>query len=511
MTALWLIVAAALPCWGTYRLIVSASQALPRTTATTICRLCLAFGIGLGWGSGSYYFWLLTFGRTRGMYLAIDALFWFLLSCFFRADRSALAAMNESAVLAARRGLRPDRCMICREEQARLPAGLRRMLNIAFAAVLAVALAGMVGQALAEPHGGWDAWTIWSVRARFLYRLRDDWPQALTATFHHTDYPLLVPASIARCWTFLGRDPSWVGAAVGIAFTLATVVLVSAAVAQRHGAVSGMLAGIVILGTVRFLSWGAMQYADVPLAFFYLSTLVLLMQHDAVQRSANHAAGSGLLLLAGVTTGLAAWTKNEGLLFAAVVSMVVLARAARERGLKGGWRRGGLVLMGAAPALAMVFVFKSRLPISNDLFLGQDLSAVIGRVLDPSRHFKIMVTALTTGVQVAHLFAAAIPVCFFLLGTGRRRDWRLKAWSLPAGIIGLVAGGYYSIYLTTPHDLDWHLSTSLDRLIVQLWPMAVLTMFLELRSPEEVLALACDEREAKAPAPAESGAICRAA
>jgi len=468
MTALWLMAAAALPCWGTYRLIVAVSQALPRTAATTICRLCLASGIGLGWGSGTYYFWLLAFGKPRGMYLAVDALFWFLLAFLFRRERMPLALIHGSSP-AGESAPAPQARVVDRAEQVRPATGLLRPLMMAsFAVVLAVALSGLLGQALAEPHGGWDAWTIWSLRARFLYRLGGDWPQAFTATFDHTDYPLLVPASIARCWTFFGTDPTWLSAALGLAFTLATVALVSAAVAQRRGAVTGMLAGMVLLGTVRFLSWGAMQYADVPLAFFYLSTLVLLMYHDTLQQGRNDRSGPGLLLLAGVTTGLAAWTKNEGLLFAAVVSLVVLARASWQRGLKMCLRQGGLVLLGAAPALAMVFLFKSRLPISNDLFLGQDLATIAGRVFDPERHFQIVGTALTTAMQVAHLFAAAIPICFVLLGTHRKSKGRLNALSLPAGIIGLVAAGYYGIYLTTPHHLGWHLATSLDRLIVQL-------------------------------------------
>jgi len=63
------------------------------------------------------------------------------------------------------------------------------------------------------------------------------------------------------------------------------------------------------------------------------------------------------------------------------------------------------------------------------------------------------------------------------------RGGRVESRVLPAGVIGLVCAGYYGIYLTTPHDLEWHLATSLDRLIVQLWPMVVFTTFLQLRSP----------------------------
>jgi len=295
MTALWFIAAAALPCWGTYALVAAGSRALPRTPATTILRLCLASGIGLGWGSGTYYLWLLAFGRPQGMYLAVDALFWFLLSFLFRADRRLHSLMNEPSPRLALPAPGRKAGVNHGDEQIPSPPVVWWTLRIAFAVVLAVAAAGLVGQALAEPNGGWDAWAIWNLRARFLYRLGDDWPQALAGTFHHTDYPLLVPANLARCWTFLGDDPSWAGAVLGIAATLATVALVMAAVTLRRGVSSGLFAGVVLLGTARFLRWGALQYADVPLSFFFLSTLVLLMQHDEVRQERGGSAGAGLL------------------------------------------------------------------------------------------------------------------------------------------------------------------------------------------------------------------------
>jgi len=51
----------------------------------------------------------------------------------------------------------------------------------------------------------------------------------------------------------------------------------------------------------------ASQYADVPLAFFCLATLVLLCLADR-QEKGRH----GFLVLAGLACGMAAWTKNEG-------------------------------------------------------------------------------------------------------------------------------------------------------------------------------------------------------
>jgi hypothetical protein len=44
--------------------------------------------------------------------------------------------------------------------------------------------------------------------------------------------------------------------------------------------------------------------------------------------------------------------------------------------------------------------------------------------------------------------------------------------------------GYFGVYILTPLDLTWQLQTSLDRLLVQVWPVLVLTAFIGLRPPE---------------------------
>ena len=44
--------------------------------------------------------------------------------------------------------------------------------------------------------------------------------------------------------------------------------------------------------------------------------------------------------------------------------------------------------------------------------------------------------------------------------------------------------GYFFVYMTTPIDLTFYLATSIDRLLLQLWPSALLALFLCLGDPE---------------------------
>jgi hypothetical protein len=48
-----------------------------------------------------------------------------------------------------------------------------------------------------------------------------------------------------------------------------------------------------------------------------------------------------------------------------------------------------------------------------------------------------------------------------------------------AGALAVTAmfGGYLVIYAITPAPLWWHIATSFERLVVQLWPAAVWSAF----------------------------------
>jgi hypothetical protein len=57
-----------------------------------------------------------------------------------------------------------------------------------------------------------------------------------------------------------------------------------------------------------------------------------------------------------------------------------------------------------------------------------------------------------------------------------------------ATVLIVMLAGYFGIYLITPHDLRWHLLTSLNRLFIQLWPSAIFLCFMIARTPEMALA-----------------------
>jgi hypothetical protein len=455
---------ALLPCLACYLLLVACRPVAIRCAAERILCASLAIGLGLGCSSAGYFLWRLFLGTAGPDYLIADTVCW-------------IGVVVLAATLFGRRRRRPVPNLALPPQ----PEQNSRLVRAACAALLLMTVAGAGLAAWASPQGSWDAWAIWNLRARALYRIDGVPASAWSAAYDHPDYPLLLPATIARTWTWLGEEADAAPAVIGLTFTLATAGLLVGGIGRLRGLDHGLLAGIVLFGTVRFVRWGTAQYADVPLSLFCLAAMILLAERDSGDKPSRWS-----LCFAGLAASLAAWTKNEGALFVVALlaarGMVQWVRTNRSAA----WRDAALLLAGAAPVLLVLFLFKSQIQVDNDLVEGQAFSQTLARIADPARHVAILSAFGATGLHVASAFAVVLPLC--ALQHAARR-----AALLPLLVVAAMLAGYYIVYLTTPHDLAWHLETSLDRLFVQLAPMSLFVVFLNLRTANEVLSPAMIE------------------
>jgi hypothetical protein len=315
------------------------------------------------------------------------------------------------------------------------------------------------------PHGAWDAFCIWNLRARFLFRNPEHLESAFSPQlgYSHIDYPLLVSETVTRAWAWMGQDSAFAPMVIGIIFTLAVVGTLVVGLMEIGGREAGMLGALFLLGTPIFVKWGASQMADVPLSFYYASAAMLLWRYYAtgcVHRK--------LLMMSGCLAAMAGWTKNEGLcFFASLVGAVVLICPAKVQ-----WKRrlhaAGLLFAGAAPVLVTIVLFKVVLAGANNILADQG-EATVARISDWSRWALILKRMLhgivSFGgwpVNPALLVLSGLPL---ISSKVHRRGPCLAV----AGLLLLTLAAYFGIYLVTP-NLEWHLDTSLDRLLLQLWP-----------------------------------------
>lgn len=371
------------------------------------------------------------------------------------------------------------------------------ILAAAFWGSLLSSIASFALSVVQEPHGKWDAWLIWNTHARFIFRAGEHWQDYFHSglSWTHPDYPLMLPLTIVRSWKYMGAESSLVPIAVSFLFTFALVGLVVSSLAMLRSENQGYLGGLVLIGSPFFILMGASQLADVPLAFFLVASIVLCIVHDRLP-DGNHP----ILVLAGVAAGLIAWTKNEGLLILLVVLLVRFFVVAGTDGWKNAVKQVLWLMAGALPVLLVIAAFKLNLAPSTDLFADQSIHKIWGRLTDLQRYKTILgayiQTALTftqgipdirTGFRLNVGIAGIVFLAVYLFLSGIAVERKDKGNILYVLMVTLIIlGSYFVVYLITPHNLDWHLVTSLNRLFLQLWPAIIVITFIAARTPEMV-------------------------
>jgi len=324
----------------------------------------------------------------------------------------------------------------------------------------------------AAPHGEWDAWSIWNLRARFLFRAQEfASPFSSVIEWTHPDYPLLVPGVIALLWHASGDESTAITGAVGFLFVLSAVAVPFFAIKLLRGSGLAVLCALSILSATSLVRIGASLYADVPLAAFIVTAGALLV-YGLETDSARP------IFLAGLAAGFAAWTKNEGLLFCVSLAAAHFLSVSGLPDLRRRLRYLPSLLAGMLVVLAIAGYFKLRMAPANDLVNASKSAVFRVRIVDFNRYWVTFWAFVGEFLTFGNVLVPPIIVFSVWLALVRLRESVSGAALLPLIAITIQLIGYFGIYVTTPTDLDWQLNTSLPRLLLHVWPLAVTGIFL---------------------------------
>jgi len=416
------------------------------------------------------------FSLGTGLGLGISALLYFVCLLFF-AGRSFFLYVEAALFLSLLTAAYLKRKRMVRASSPRLKITLpQAAILLAAVIVFLSSFIGMVNYSRQRARGDWDAWMIYNRAARFIFRGGENWRDAFSSemgVIFHADYPPLLALNTASRWEILGEETAFVPMIQGFLFSLAALGLSFGALAELKSLAQGGV-GLILLGGVPFfLGEGGRQTADLPLAFYLLASLVSLFFYFRDRRAA-------FLALAGFMAGLAAWTKNEGMLFL-FASVGILFTAAL-------WKRSLLDFLlyfaGALPSLLLLFYFKSQIAPPSEFLGGGSLFPYLA---DGSRHQLIFSAFEEFFLHGGGWFGIGIYLvlsAYFLLFYSRGGNPAPILISLAILVFQMI--GYYVVYLISPYDLTWHIGYSLNRLFVQIYPSAVFVVLYAGATPEMI-------------------------
>jgi hypothetical protein len=347
-----------------------------------------------------------------------------------------------------------------------------RLVQIAFALTAIIALAAIAAEYRTSPHGQWDAWAIWNQKARFLLRAGELWTASLAISWSNPSHPLLVSASVARLWGYAGAELTMAPALLGLTFGAGIVAIVMGALDMRRP--RAWIAGTILIAPGTFVQQVASQMSDLPVALFVVATLVALQGAIEAARR-NDGDAPRWLLLCGLLAGLAAWTKNEGLVLLAVVAPIVLWHLLRF----GRPRDAAWWVAGAVPGLAVAAWLKlvvARVPPEYFSQAGSS-ATLLERAFDLARHDLLggLIAPFWTRWGGPGANGALPLVMGAALVVSCTRGGRAARSTVITTTV--MASAYYLVWLLSPLDTTWLIATSFERLMFQLWPSFILAAF----------------------------------
>lgn len=405
-----------------------------------------------------------------------------------------------------------------REELRSIGSPMQKLLyGVTFCAALTSCFYALDHGFLRAQSGMFDAFLIWNQRSLFLARSQEDLVHLFSEIqrlipWTHADYPLLVPLMIAKFW-FWQQSPTFlVSLLFALTCSVMVLLLLGSGTAFLQNKVQGLLAMLTLLSSA-FLEYGLWQYADIPLALLYLSVIVVYCLR---QSQTQHPAG--LFCALGFLCALAPWIKNEGWVFLlAFLSALGLANVLlKPKSFM--IRNLGWFSLGCLPPLLLILMWKGLVPIPNDVIQTGQTLGYWERLQDASRYTLIWQQFALRG---QHFLPCLLPLFWLwqLLLEHRKRMsilllgvlligmawwqilltpvfllwqnawlWQKKQASAKAFLVAnlcysFTLWAYALIYLLTPRELQWHLDTSLDRLLFQLIPLLVFSSFAHLVLP----------------------------
>ncbi|HEL4182928.1 TPA: hypothetical protein ACXJTM_002709 [Stenotrophomonas maltophilia] len=311
-------------------------------------------------------------------------------------------------------------------------------------APLVLAVLVLVLIALGSPSDGWDPSSIWLFHAKriylegTLYAQLDDY-----APWSHNDYPALVPLLMACAAGLAGHWNELLPKAVAPLLLLPALLLIAPSFRWRW---CGVLFAVLLLRLARDMLING--YMDPLVAVYAVAAVAAAMRHRA---RAGHG-GSCELVAFTLLVAVLSMLKNEGAVLAALLTAVVLGEGVlRERRL--GWR----ILLAAVVALLPLLAWKlavGQAGVGNDL-AGSDLKTQLLARLGSEGGTLPIVGRLLLDIWVL--------VPLLVLAVLWRPVLRVPAASAAVLTALAYTAVLFLVYLGTPHDLDWHLRTSADR------------------------------------------------
>lgn len=325
--------------------------------------------------------------------------------------------------------------------------------------------------ALATPSPAWDARSIWLFHGKrifydaSLYAQLDNY-----AVWSHNDYPALVPALMASVAHVIGHWNDVFPKVVVPLAMLPSLLVILPRIPRLEWRMVFLLV-LVALGGNHLVD----GYVDALLSLAFVAVFLLINEITATDEP-----DFGQYVQLTIIAALLALVKNEG------AALLLCAAFAGPVGtLLRGRRMKFALVVSLAVAILPLLAWKlsvAHAGLSNDL-AGSDLMGQITGRLRDIRSYWLLIDSLLLSLPTLILLSPLL----LIASVARRNSISLYVLPACASYVAVLV----VVYMSTPNDLAWHLSTSADRTMLPVWLLATCALLVDLTTRRERVQGAC--------------------
>lgn len=306
----------------------------------------------------------------------------------------------------------------------------------------------------------WDARSIWLFRAKKIL-LENNLYAQLDGYIGHADYPAAFPSLAASMASVIGTWNEVFPKSAVLPFILAPLIIIGGHF-KNLLAIIFLPAAVALTCKINLIN----GYMDGLVALHTAAVIFLqLKQSDQSNPQIIHPYLYGALLFSLLFNLLN--LKNEGLAIVAILFLITSLTHARTS--------KKIVLLAYLSALCS-YVVIWKIPVAlhqqgTDLFSSGFMNRILSRAIDINNFLLIF------GKTLSDLWKWLIPFALLLLPKYRHQlQININKFRLPLFFCLIYLVVLITIYLGTPHDLKWHLSTSVGRAITPITLIIFLIM-----------------------------------
>jgi hypothetical protein len=319
--------------------------------------------------------------------------------------------------------------------------------------------------ATSTPLIGWDAWAIWLYKAKLLAAenlVPPPWVFTSPSGFGHPHYPLLWPMLAAGAYGITGTADDHYARLILIFLWIGWGLMTYSALRWKLPRLPAAMLASLQLSLPLVTEYASNGYADVVLAGFYGGMICLILR-------LRDSADWSVLISAALLGAGAAFTKHEGMPLACFGAALVLAMAARHGRAKAALMAAAFVGI-VVILLSPWYVWSQHFPRTDE-----DYGSHISEFFNGANVQRLHVIIPAVGRELMKwddwgpLWALFLIIA--VLG------WRAFHYSYIRALWALLAAHfllYMFVYVITPRDINWLISTTLNRLIIHITPVAIL-------------------------------------